>query len=228
MPIVKVRLRLILLAGLVASGCVAQAPLPGPSGLVIGRSGPPATVPPASARASADGSSDGPPTAAPPSATPDVGPTPLPDRQPSPRSLATFTVVCEDWGAELPTPSIDCADAVALALAAIGLYGLLEFDVSRRTTEIGVRSALGATRRNLLWLVMSDALRLVGAGLLVGLPAVWASTRLVSGMLFGLSPTDSLTIGGAAGTLVVTALVAAYLPAFRAARVNPVVALRAE
>jgi len=117
---------------------------------------------------------------------------------------------------------------LALALAAVGLYGLLAFDVSRRTAEMGVRAALGAKRSDVLWLVMSDALRLVGAGLVVGLPIVWGATRLVAGLLFGLSATDPWTIAGAAATIVVTALAAAYLPARRAMRIDAMVALKYE
>src|SRR5207302_8933843 len=97
-----------------------------------------------------------------------------------------------------------------------------------RTTEIGVRAALGATRGNVLWLVMSDALRLVGAGVIVGLPAIWATTRLVSGMLFGVSPTDPWMIRAAVGLIVLTAVTAAYLPARRAMRINPIAALKYE
>jgi predicted permease len=118
--------------------------------------------------------------------------------------------------------------ALALALATIGLYGLLAFGVTHRTAEIGVRTALGATRANVMWMVVSDALRLVAGGLLVGLPAVWATTRLVSGMLFGLTPTDPTTIALAVGLIVATALVAACLPARRAIRIDPITALKTE
>jgi ABC-type antimicrobial peptide transport system permease subunit len=91
-----------------------------------------------------------------------------------------------------------------------------------------VRTALGATRASVVWLVMSDALRLVVAGVILGLPAIWATTRYVSGMLFGLTPTDPSTIAVAVGIIVLTALVAAYVPARRAAGVNPMAALRSE
>jgi predicted permease len=117
---------------------------------------------------------------------------------------------------------------LALTLAAIGLYGLLSFGVSRRSAEIGVRSALGATRVSVMWLVVSQAARLVTAGVVLGLPAVWATTRLVSGMLFGLAPTDPTTIASAVGVLAVVALIAAFLPARRAMRVSPMTALRSD
>jgi predicted permease len=117
---------------------------------------------------------------------------------------------------------------LALALAAIGLYGLLAFRVSRRTTEIGIRTALGATSIRVVWLVMSDALRLVGAGLVLGLPAVWATTRVIGGMLYGLSPTDATAIAIAVALNVLTALVAAYLPVRRALRIPAIVALKCE
>jgi len=115
---------------------------------------------------------------------------------------------------------------LALSLAAVGLYGLLAFSVSARTTEIGVRGALGASRGSVLWLVMSDALRLVAAGVLLGVPVVWASMRFISGMLFGLSPMDPAVIALSIGLIVFAAVIAAYLPARRAVRINPITALK--
>jgi putative ABC transport system permease protein len=118
--------------------------------------------------------------------------------------------------------------ALALSLAAVGLYGLLAFDVSCRTAEIGVRTALGATRRDVVWIVLSKAFGLVGAGLVLGLPLVWATTRLVSGMLFGLTPTDPVAIGGAAALILLIAIAAAGFPVRKALRINPITALKAE
>jgi ABC-type antimicrobial peptide transport system permease subunit len=117
---------------------------------------------------------------------------------------------------------------LALGLAAIGLYGLIAYRVLRRTGEIGIRMALGARRRDVLWLVLQDALRLVAGGVLFGLPAAWAASRLVSSMLFGVTATDPVTVSGALALLSTAALFAAFIPAVRAARVEPMTALRNE
>jgi predicted permease len=115
---------------------------------------------------------------------------------------------------------------VALALAAIGLFGLLAYTVASRTNEIGVRMALGAARGQVLWLVLGDAIRLVAVGTMLGIPAAWATSRLISSMLFGLKATDPVTLAGASSLLLLTGLLAAFLPALRASRVEPIVALR--
>jgi predicted permease len=121
---------------------------------------------------------------------------------------------------------------LALLLASVGLYGLLTFGVVQRTRELGIRMALGAGRRRVLWLILKDALILVGAGLVVGVPVALAVMRLagsqISGLLFRLRPGDPLTIAAASLLLVSVAAVAACMPALRASRVNPVVALRNE
>ncbi len=116
----------------------------------------------------------------------------------------------------------------ALALACLGLYGVLSFSVVQRTKEIGVRMALGADRRDVLWLVLRDALRLVLLGVALGLPAALAVTRLVSSQLFGISAADPVALGLATLVLLALAAVAGYLPARRATRVDPLVALRYE
>jgi predicted permease len=116
--------------------------------------------------------------------------------------------------------------AVTLALAGIGLYGLLAYAVTRRTPEIGVRIALGAERRQVRWMILRQSLVLVTLGLLVGIPAAAASARFIESLLFGLSPSDPRAIAAAATVLVAVALVAAYVPARRAARINPLTALR--
>lgn len=118
--------------------------------------------------------------------------------------------------------------AVALLLAAIGLYGVLWSAVQRRTREIGVRMALGAGRRDIFRLVAGHGMRLVGAGLLLGLAIALATGRLVSGLLFGITPSDAPTLGAVAGFLTIVACVAMFLPARRATRVDPTVALRAD
>jgi len=116
----------------------------------------------------------------------------------------------------------------ALLLAAIGLYGVMAFAVTQRTREIGVRIALGAQRRDVLRMVMRRGLLLTGAGLVIGLAAALALGRFVGSLLYGVTPADPLTLVTVALVLTGVASVAAYLPARRAARVQPMVALRAE
>jgi putative ABC transport system permease protein len=117
---------------------------------------------------------------------------------------------------------------LALILAAIGLYGLLAYTVARRTNELGIRMALGANRRQVMWLVIQDAIGLLALGAIAGLPAAWAASRLITAMLFGLTATDPVTIFGASAILIAVGLLAGYLPARRASRVDPMVALRYE
>ena len=121
---------------------------------------------------------------------------------------------------------------LALLLACVGLYGLLSFTLVQRTGEMGIRMALGARRGDVVWLVVSDALLLVATGIAVGVPAALAVARFassqISGLLFGLEATDPFTIVTAAFALASVAAFAAYLPARRASRVDPMVALRAE
>ncbi len=117
---------------------------------------------------------------------------------------------------------------LALVVAAIGLFGLLAFQVSRRTNEIGVRMALGATRRVMIGLVLRDVAGLVAAGVLIGTGVALALGGLAQRLLFGLTPTDPVAFVTAALILGVTALVAAWLPARRASRVDPLTALRHE
>jgi ABC-type antimicrobial peptide transport system permease subunit len=116
----------------------------------------------------------------------------------------------------------------ALLLASIGLYGVLAYSVTRRTNEIGLRMALGAERGGVIWMVLREALLLVGTGIAIGVPLAFALARSVSSLLYGLKPTDSLTISAAVVLLFVVAAVASYLPALRASRVDPMVALRYE
>lgn len=117
---------------------------------------------------------------------------------------------------------------LAALLAGIGLYGILAYSVGRRIPEIGIRMALGAEQWSVRWMVMKSALLLALAGVAIGLVAALAGTRVVQSLLFGLSPTDPLTFVLAALLMLSVALAAAYLPARRASRVDPVVALRAE
>jgi len=117
---------------------------------------------------------------------------------------------------------------VAMVLACIGLYGVLSYNVTRRTGEMGVRMALGAQRSGILRLVIRDALVVTGIGVLVGLGSSWAATRVLGSMLFGLSPRDPVTMIAAAAVLVAVATLAAFIPAWRASRVDPMTALRYE
>ena len=118
--------------------------------------------------------------------------------------------------------------AVALVLAAIGLYGLMMHTVSRRTGELGLRMALGAERRDIVTMVLGEALRLVGAGLSIGVPAGYAATRLIRSQVPGIGAIDVPSIVVAFGVLVTAAVVAALVPAIRAGRVAPIVALQQE
>jgi predicted permease len=117
---------------------------------------------------------------------------------------------------------------LALVLVSIGLYGLLAYSVARRTREIGIRMALGAERRRVIALVRRSATRLVLIGVALGVPVALAGSRWIESMLFGLKPTDLATTGCAVGLLVITAQVAACVPAWRASRVDPLAALRQE
>jgi len=117
---------------------------------------------------------------------------------------------------------------LALLLACIGLYGLMSYAVARRTNEIGIRVALGAGKANVLWLILREALTLVVIGLAVGLVASLFTTKTATTLLFGLKPNDPLTIAVASSLLLLVALVAGYLPARRAAKVDPMTALREE
>ncbi len=118
--------------------------------------------------------------------------------------------------------------ALALLLACVGLYGVLSYSVARRTKEIGVRMALGAKRKDVLWLAMREALTLVVAGVVIGLLASLAATRTVSTFLYGLEPNDPMTIATATVLLLALSALASYLPARRASRISPMAALREE
>ena len=115
---------------------------------------------------------------------------------------------------------------LALVLACIGLYGVMSYDVERRTHEIGVRMALGAQRRDVVGLVLRQTMMLVVIGAIIGFSATLAATRLITSLLYGLNPNDPLTITLAGSLLLTVATLAGYLPARRASRVDPMVALR--
>jgi predicted lysophospholipase L1 biosynthesis ABC-type transport system permease subunit len=117
---------------------------------------------------------------------------------------------------------------LALVISVVGLFGVMSFVATQRSREIGLRVALGATRRDAVWLVLRDALLMIAAGVAVALPAVWALRRFVETQLFGVTGFDGPTIAAAAAGLVLVALAAATLPAWRASRLDPNAALRVE
>ncbi|MEP6491130.1 MAG: ABC transporter permease [bacterium] len=139
------------------------------------------------------------------------------------------TLMLGSIGAERLVAQLATAFGVlALMLAAIGLYGVMTYAIARRTGEIGLRVALGAQRANVLSMVLVDALRLVALGVAIGLPLALASTRLLRAQLHGVGTIDPVSIGVAVSVLGISAVIAVLIPALRASRVSPIVALRAE
>ena len=118
--------------------------------------------------------------------------------------------------------------SVALLLSAVGLYGVIAYAVTQRTREVGIRLALGATPRSVTSLVVRSGLNVTGVGVILGVAAAVGGTRVLSGMLYGVSPGDPMTFAAIVALVVAIALTACYVPARRAARIDPTEALRAE
>ena len=146
------------------------------------------------------------------------------DRVTTVASLATATYRQERLVARLTT----ALGLIALGLACLGLYGLMSYAVKQRTAELAIRFALGAPRPRVLWMVFRESLTLMAAGLVIGIPVIVLASRLVSTMLFEVDATDPVIIGGAMGVLFLVGATAAYVPSWRASRVDPLTALRNE
>ena len=117
---------------------------------------------------------------------------------------------------------------LGLLLACVGLYGTMAYNVTRRTKEMGIRMALGARRSEVLWMVLRQTLLLIGIGIAIGVPVALAAARLIASQLYRLKPSDPSTIVGAALVMAGVGMLAGYVPARRAAKVDPMVALRYE
>jgi len=132
------------------------------------------------------------------------------------------------WRQHVSASMLGLFAAIALVLSAVGIYGVLSYSVSRRRHEIGIRSALGATRRDILRMVVGEGLLLTLMGVGVGVAVALGLTRLLTGLLYGVRPRDPLTFVALALLLIIVALLAVYVPARRATSVDPMVALRYE
>jgi ABC-type antimicrobial peptide transport system permease subunit len=117
---------------------------------------------------------------------------------------------------------------LALLIACVGLYGTMSYNIARRTGEVGIRMALGAQRRTVVWMVLREVLVLAGGGLALGIPIALGTSRFVASLLYQVKPNDPGALAAAVGIILGAALVAGYLPAYRASRIDPMVAVRHE
>ena len=113
-------------------------------------------------------------------------------------------------------------------IACVGLYGTVAFNAARRTNEIGIRSALGASAGRIVWLILRDVCVMAAVGLAIGIPMVWAGSSYVKAFLYGIAPGDPAAIAIAVAVLLTSGLLAGFVPARRASRVDPLLAMRAE
>jgi len=147
--------------------------------------------------------------------------------------IAGFQILQDQLGGSLimerfNTSLLSLFALAALLLAAIGIYGLMAYAVAQRTREMGIRMALGARPRDVLALVIRQGMRLAAIGIVLGLAGSFAATRVLTSLLYGVTPTDPVTLTSVAILLALVALLACWLPARRATRVDPTVALRVE
>jgi ABC-type antimicrobial peptide transport system permease subunit len=117
---------------------------------------------------------------------------------------------------------------LALFLSAVGVYGVMAYMVSQQTREIGIRMALGAERQNVLIMIFRSGMTTIGAGLMVGLPIAWGFARLMASLIFGVTANDATTFVSIPLALIAAASLAIYIPARRATKIDPIVALRYE
>jgi ABC-type antimicrobial peptide transport system permease subunit len=132
------------------------------------------------------------------------------------------------WVKRLFVRLITVFGVIALVIAAVGLYGVMAYSVAQRTQEIGIRMALGAARATVVRMVVGQAMRMTLVGCGLGLLAAWGVTRFMAALLMGVSPTDPPTFAGVALLLAASGMLAAWVPAMRATRVDPMVALRCD
>jgi ABC-type antimicrobial peptide transport system permease subunit len=147
-------------------------------------------------------------------------------------SAITLRTIIEDsppvFMRRFPALLVGVFAALAVLLSAIGIYGVLSYLVTQRTREIGVRMALGAQRSSILRLLLGEGMRLAALGIAIGLVVAVGATRLLAGLLFGVLPTDPSVLLAVTGTIAAVTLAACAIPARRATRVDPMVALRYE
>jgi macrolide transport system ATP-binding/permease protein len=121
-----------------------------------------------------------------------------------------------------------CFAVLALLISSIGLYGTMAYSVARRTSEIGIRMALGAARRRVVWSVLSEVLRLAATGLTIGIALVWGTSRYLESFLYEVKPNDAVAMSMSVLILAAASVLAGYVPAARASRIDPITALRHE